>query len=298
MAAAVVRPDDFIDRAIDIQCGKGKLGLTNPLVPVSGLAPKEAHRLATRKITTEIHGAAQHLRQVHRKTGGDVCRVQGGENRALDHRLAGESHQFGIRVQHAGGKLFAEDRLYPDTVFDGELYTTRVVVRCGNHRNDVTRTQTAQIVFRANRQGDFGAIRSIQPRIGKDRIKRLAGRNLPRPGDQRGLDRWQGGISGGNGQERPGSELECDIRLGECRADRIGFGNPRRRKRIGSPEGRFSNRRGHRFFGQNARDGDGGHRKCACDRNGRQDSSYLHVAPSTSSVSARWIFGTANSLCS
>src|SRR6056297_552536 len=149
LTAAVVRPDDLVDRSTKIQLSEGKLRLTNPLVPVSGLAPKEAHRLAPRKITTEIHGATQHLRQVHRKPGGDVCRVQGSENRALDHRLAGESHQFGVRLQHASGKLFAEDRLYPDTVFDGEFYTTRVVVRCGNHGNDVTRTQTAQIVFRA-----------------------------------------------------------------------------------------------------------------------------------------------------
>ena len=116
LAAAVVPPDDFIDRAIDIQCGKGKLGLTNPLVPVSGLAPKKTHRLATGKFASKIHCAAQHLRHVDRKASRDARLVQCREDRAFDHCLARERHHFRVWLQHACDKFLTKDRFNPHPI--------------------------------------------------------------------------------------------------------------------------------------------------------------------------------------
>ena len=160
----------------------------------------------------------------------------------------------------------------------------------------MARAQSAQVIFCTKRERDFGTRRRSDTRVRQDRIQRLARRDLTRPSDQRRFNLGQGGFCEDRLQERQRSHWASIVGVkcsGRCH---IVVGDLRHRERIGSPEGRFSNRRRHWLFRKNARNGDGGQRKSACDHSARQNNSNLHVAPSTSSVSARRIFGTANSL--
>ena len=126
--AAVIRPDDLVDRFTKVQCGKGKFGLTDPLVSVAGFAPKNTHRLATGKFASKIYCAAQHLRHVDRKTSRDACFVQRREDRAFDHCLARERHHFRVWLQHACDKFLTKDRFDPHPIVNCQFHAARISV--------------------------------------------------------------------------------------------------------------------------------------------------------------------------